>query len=264
MKFISFASGSSGNCYYINANGCGILIDLGLGIRTFKKTYKDYGCSFGDIQGILITHNHTDHTKAVGYLSNEFHIPVYTTEAVHEGMRNNPFLSKKVHPQEIRIITHQQPFEIGPFTITAFSVPHDSFGNNGYLIRYNDVVFCLITDIGHITPEIEKMVSQATHLVVEANYNPTMLEQGSYPQHLKKRIRGPYGHVSNEETAQLLATHLSPERIKTVWLCHLSEENNTPALAYQTCIDALTDVAQLAHISPQPLPRKEPTGFIEL
>lgn len=264
MKFISFASGSSGNCYYLNAEGCSIIIDLGLGIRTFKKTYKDYGCSFGDIQGVLVTHNHTDHTKAVGYLSNEFHIPVYTTEAVHEGMRKNPFLSKKIRPQELKIITHLSPFQIGPFTITAFPVPHDSYGNNGYIIRYKDVVFCLITDIGHITPEIEEAVSKSTHLVVESNYDHQMLETGPYPMRLKKRIEGPYGHLSNAETAQLLANYLSPELIQRVWLCHLSEENNKPELASQTCLSALQNLPKLNHIIPQPLPRRQPTGVIEL
>ena len=264
MKFISFASGSSGNCYYLHAEGCSILIDLGLGIRNFKKTYKDYGCSFGDIQGILVTHNHTDHTKAVGYLSNEFHIPVYTTEAVHNGMNSNPFLSKKIKKEELKTVYHNEPFSIGPFKITATPVPHDSYGNNGYLIQYKEISFCIITDIGHITPEIQALVSQATHLVVESNYDPQMLQTGPYPLRLKKRIEGPYGHVSNVETAELLTKHLNPERIKKVWLCHLSEENNTPELASETTTKALMVNPLLQHITPQPLPRKQPTGVIDI
>ena len=264
MKFISFASGSSGNCYYLHAEDCSILIDLGLGIRTFKKTYKDYGCSFGDIKGILVTHNHTDHSKAVGYLSNEFHIPVYTTKAVHDGMLSNPFLSKKVRVQQQEVITHHTPFSIGPFTIQAIPVPHDSFGNNGYLISYHDIHFGIITDIGHITPEIQELVSKATHLVIESNYDPQMLITGKYPLHLKNRIKGPYGHISNIETAQMLITALDPQRIKQVWLCHLSEENNTPTLAAETCITEFKNTPQLQHIIPQPLPRRTPTGIIEI
>ena len=264
MEFISFASGSSGNCYYLNAEGCSILIDLGIGIRTFKKIYKDYGCSFGTIEGILVTHNHTDHTKAVGYLSNEFHIPVYTTQAVHEGMKANPFLSKKIRPQETRIITHEEAFKIGPFTINAIPVPHDSFGNNGFLIKYKDINFCIITDIGHITPEISNIVSQATHLVIESNYDEEMLQIGPYPFRLKKRIQGPYGHISNKETAELLSASLSPNLIKHVWLCHLSEENNTPTLAANTCLERIKEISQLNHIIPQPLPRKQPMGVIEI
>ena len=264
MKFISFASGSSGNCYYLHADGTSLLIDLGIGIRTFKKTYKDYGCSFGDIQGILVTHNHTDHTKAVGYLSNEFHIPVYTTKAVHEGMQNNPFLTKKIKHQELEIIEHYTPFQIGPFTITAFPVPHDSYGNNGYFITCRSIAFCLITDIGHFTSEIETFVSKATHLVIESNFDSQMLETGAYPMRLKKRITGPYGHVSNSETADVLANRLNPTLIKRVWLCHLSEENNAPHLAQKTVFDTLQKVPELMHITPEPLPRRQPTGVIEI
>lgn len=260
MKFISFASGSSGNCYYLNAEDCSILIDLGIGIRTFKKAYKDYGCSFGNIKGILVTHNHTDHSKAVGYLSNEFHIPVYTTQAVHDGMMNNPFLSKKVRPEQRIIITHSEAFHIGPFTIRAIPVPHDSYGNNGFLISYKDIQFCIITDIGHVTPEIEQLVSEATHLVIESNYDEQMLLNGKYPMRLKNRIKGPYGHISNNETAHLLASSLTPERIQQVWLCHLSEENNTPSIAASTCTQGIQSVEALHHITPQPLPRRTPTG----
>ena len=265
MKFISFGSGSCGNCYYINSGGQGLLLDLGLGIRTFKKVYKDYGLSLAEIQGILVTHNHTDHTKAVGVLSNEFHIPVYTTEVVHEGMRRNMFLSKKVHPSEVRVITHQEPFTIGPFRITAFAVPHDSHGNNGYLIEVEELRFVLITDMGHVTDDIRQMISVANYLVVESNYDPLMLERGKYPYILKRRIQGPYGHISNQETAELLSAHLSKDNIRQVWLCHLSEENNLPELARQTVKQALfengfDEINLKLHV----LPRRTPFGVVEL
>jgi phosphoribosyl 1,2-cyclic phosphodiesterase len=264
MQLISFASGSSGNCYYIHAEGCSLLVDLGLGIRIFKKTYKDYGCSFGDIQGILVTHNHTDHTKAVGYLSNEFHIPVYTTQAVHDGMKTNPFLSKKVRQEELKVIIHNESFRIGPFTITSFAVPHDSFGNNGFFIEYEDISLCIITDIGHVTPEISDFIKKTTHLIVEANYDTKMLESGPYPLHLKRRIQGPYGHISNAETAKLLSSSLTPNLIKKVWLCHLSEENNTPDIAANTCREILQSIPDLQHITPIPLPRRTPTWLINI
>jgi phosphoribosyl 1,2-cyclic phosphodiesterase len=266
MKFISLGSGSSGNCYYINTANTGIIIDLGLGIRTFKKLYKDYGLSLAEIQGILVTHNHTDHTKAIGPLSNEFHIPVYTTEAVHEGIMKNIYLSKKVHPSEKRIICHYETFEIGALRITAFPVPHDSHGNNGYIIEAEGKTLVLITDIGHVTEEIKQAISKAEHLIVESNYDLAMLESGKYPNHLKRRIKGPYGHISNTETAELLAENLNKERIKNIWLCHLSEENNTPELARSTTKAALTDKGfnlntQLSLIS---LPRRTPYGIIEV
>ncbi len=266
MQFISFGSGSSGNCYYLNSGGQGILIDLGLGIRTFKKYYKDYGLSFGEIQGILVTHNHTDHTKAVGVLSNEFHIPVFTTEAVHEGMLRNVFLTKKVKHSEIRIVHHDNSFEVGPFKITAFPVPHDSHGNNGYIIEAEGKTLVIITDIGHATDEIKQAINKAEYLIVESNYDPEMLEKGKYPIHLKRRIKGPYGHIANAEIASVLAENLNKDKIKHIWLCHLSEENNTPELARKTNINKLkeqgfkicTDVQLTA------LPRRTPYGLIEL
>lgn len=266
MKFISFGSGSSGNCYYINSDGHGLIIDLGIGIRSFKKYYKDYGLSFGEIQGILVTHNHTDHTKAVGVLSNEFHIPVYSTEAVHEGMLHNIFLNKKIKTSEIKIITHHANFQIGPFNITAFPVPHDSYGNNGYMIETEDKILTIITDIGHITEDIERAINNSNYLIIESNYDPEMLDKGKYPLHLKKRIKSPYGHISNQEIAYSIAKNLNKEFIKGIWLCHLSEENNTPENALKAVNQALYEhkIELPQNCKIQTLPRRTPYGIIEI
>ncbi len=239
MDFISLGSGSSGNCYFLIENEHILLIDLGLGIRTFKKRCDEYGLSMGKVKGVLVTHNHVDHTKGVAKFSNEFHVPVYTTEAVHQGMHNHIYLPQKIVLSNRKIIKHGERFEIGPFKITAFGVPHDSMGNNGYFIEIDDIKFCLITDMGHCTDAVKEYVSQATHLVVEANYDPEMLEKGPYPLVLKRRIKGPYGHHSNPETADLLTQHLNPCLIKHIWLCHLSEENNSPDVALNTIREAL-------------------------
>ena len=134
VKYISMGSGSSGNCSYLLCDGYGLLIDLGLGIRLFRKHFSTYGLPIAQIQAILVTHDHTDHVRAVGAVSQKFRIPVYTTSKVHESMRLNHYVSKKV-PSELRHdVQHGQPFQLGPFRITPFPVPHDSAENSGYLI----------------------------------------------------------------------------------------------------------------------------------
>ena len=262
LKFICFGSGSSGNCYYLNAEGYGIIIDMGIGIRGMKKHFRDYGLSMAQINSILVTHDHTDHVKSVGALSNEFHVPVYTSKEVHDGMVRNNFMTKKIRQEEKHIIDHNLPVEIGPFQVTAFQVPHDSSGNNGYFIQYGDVTFCLATDVGHLTPEIEDYISHAKYVVLEANYDATMLETGPYPQYLKRRISGPAGHLCNDETARGLAENLSKDA-KQIWLCHLSEENNHPELARKTVGNALVEAGFPVGegLKLEVLKRKVPSGI---
>lgn len=240
-QFICFGSGSSGNCYYLSHEGHGIVIDLGIGIRHFKKHFRDYGLSLAKIDAILVTHDHTDHVKAVGVLSNEFHLPVYASEAVHNGMQRNHFMTKKVKDEDKRFTEVAKTFEVGPFSITPFDVPHDSSANSGYFITVGDLQFCLITDAGHVTDAMKEQLRKANHIVLEANYDDAMLATGPYPAYLKKRIMSERGHLSNTECAETLAECLNPEA-KQVWLCHLSEENNHPELARKTISTALEQV----------------------
>ena len=151
MKFISFGSGSSGNCYYLLEDGFGLVIDQGIGIRSFKRYFRDYGLSQGEISAILVTHDHTDHVKAVGAISQEYHLPVYAAGKVHEGMENNYLMSKKIAENNKRVLMPGEKIVLGPFTITAFEVPHDASANNGYFITTNSTNFCLMTDCGKIT-----------------------------------------------------------------------------------------------------------------
>lgn len=233
LRFISFGSGSSGNCYYLYTETDSILIDIGVGIRALKKHFHNYGLRFDDVRNILITHDHADHVKSVGSLSNDYHLHVYTTRKVHEGIERNYCVRKKISPNHVRIIEKNVPFTLGEFHVTAFGVPHDSTDNVGYMIEWGNIKFCLITDAGHVTEEMKSFISQANYLVLEANHDVEMLQQGPYPQYLKERILGPNGHLSNVACAQALAENASPV-LKHVWLCHLSEENNHPELARKT------------------------------
>lgn len=266
IKFICFGSGSSGNCYYLSAGGYGIIIDFGIGTRTFKKYMRDYGLSFGQVNAVLVTHDHTDHIKSVGSFSEEFHLPVFATETVHEGMQRNHFMYKKVKEEYKRYVKAGVPFEAGPFRITPFPVPHDSSANLGYFITCDGgPSFCLITDAGSFTEEMTAFVARANYLVIEANYDAMMLETGPYPPYLKKRIKGGRGHMDNVETARILAENLTPET-RRVWLCHLSEENNHPELARKTVETALVDAGFNlgTDVVLEVLKRKVPSPLYEL
>lgn len=261
MKFISFGSGSSGNCYYLCEDDCGIIIDAGIGIRGIKKGFRDYGLSLHTVQAIFITHDHTDHVKATAALSSEIQKPVYAAPVVHKSMDSNYHLHKKVESQLRINFTAGEETQIGHFHVKAFSVPHDSASNSGYFISAEHTNLCLMTDMGSITSEMKSYISQAENLVIEANYDDAMLEVGPYPARLKARIRSNTGHSSNAQTALALSENLT-NATKRIWLCHLSAENNHPELARKTVENAL------ANFSPTPelivLRRRIPSGIFDL
>lgn len=265
LRFISFGSGSSGNCYLLQSDSNTILLDSGVGIRTLKKYFKDYGLSFADISAVLVTHDHADHVKSVGALSNLYNIPVYATELVHGGIQKNYCVRKKIEPANKRFIEKGVAFGVGAFRITPFGVPHDSKDNVGYRIETGGKCFCLMTDIGHVTDEIRENISLANYLVIESNHDGSMLQNGPYPQYLKDRISGENGHLSNAECAGELCANCT-SGLKHVWLCHLSEENNHPELVRKTMEKAFADkgIAIGSDIQVDVLKRKQPSGFYEL
>ena len=232
LSFLSLASGSSGNCYYLGTPEFGILIDAGIGIRTIRKVLKDRSVDFDKIVAVLVTHDHADHIKTVGYLGEKLGIPVYSTAGVHRGINKSRYVEEKLYTSR-RVIEKEEPFLIRDFRITAFEVPHDSTDNVGYHIEYGEHKFTIVTDVGHITDTVGKYICKANHLILEANYDEEMLRFGSYPAFLKERVASPTGHLSNREAAEFLATHYQPS-LKDIWLCHLSRDNNHPELAYKT------------------------------
>lgn len=209
------------------------MIDVGVGIRTLKKHFHNYGLKLEDVRHILVTHDHADHVKSVGCLSTDYKLPVYTTRKVHLGIGRNYCVRKKIMPDFAHVIEHGGSFNAGEFRVTPFAVPHDSTDNVGYFIEQGGVNFCLITDVGHITEEMHDFIGRANYLVLEANHSVEMLQQGNYPQYLKDRILGPNGHLSNDACGEALAAYATPN-LHHVWLCHLSEENNHPELARKT------------------------------
>lgn len=265
LKFISFGSGSSGNCYCLFTETDGLMIDAGLGVRTIKKYFHEYGLSFTMVHNIIVTHDHADHIKSVGSLSRSYEMPVYATQTVHQGIVRNYCVRSKIPESNKRIIEKNVPFRAGDFDITAFNVPHDSSDNVGYQIKYGDTVFSIMTDAGHVTEEMADIIGKSDYLVLESNYDEDMLRDGPYPEYLKKRIRGDYGHLCNNDCAAALATNAS-ERLRHVWLCHLSEENNHLEIARKTVEHVLetSETCRNRDFILDVLKRKSPNGMYEL
>ncbi len=232
IKFMSLASGSSGNCYYLGTETCAILIDAGIGIRTIKKTLKDAQIPMESIQAVFVTHDHADHIKAVGHLGEKHHIPVYTTARIHEGINKSYCMTEKLNGSA-RFLEKGEPMFLGDFRIESFEVPHDGTDNVGYCIEVDGKVFSFLTDLGEITPTAAEYICKANYLILEANYDEEMLRMGPYPHYLKERIAGATGHLSNRATAEFLAENIH-EDLRYIWLCHLSKDNNHPELAYKT------------------------------
>ena len=265
LRFISFGSGSSGNCYYLGTATDGLIIDIGIGIRALKKYAKEYGISLSSIHRILITHDHADHIKSVGSMSYDFKLPVYATREVHRGIDHNYCVQRKVTDDQKKVLEIGQTVQLGDFLVRPFAVPHDASENVGYEIQVEGITFVVVTDVGVITDDIREAISRANYLVIEANHDVEMLKNGPYPQYLKTRILSETGHLSNTACGEALVENMS-EDLRHVWLCHLSEENNHPELARKTVEAILRShgVIPGKDVELEVLRRQSPTGVYEL
>ena len=244
LLFLCFGSGSSGNSYYLGTHRSGILIDAGVSARTIHRHLRSYGLDFGNILGVFVTHDHADHIRSVGTLGERAHIPIYTTRLIHEGIDRNYGLREKLRTSR-RYFVKGETFVFHDMQISTFGINHDSTDCLGYKIRAYGQCFVLITDCGEPNPDIEEAIRDANHLVIEANHDEHMLLNGSYPIYLKQRILSPKGHQSNQTCAQLIADNFHPD-LRNIFLCHLSLENNTPRVAYETVSDLLEQQGHIA------------------
>lgn len=265
LRFISFGSGSSGNCYYLSTDTDALIIDVGVGLRSLKKHCREYGVSLQNVHHILITHDHADHIKSAGSLSHEFSLPVYATKEVHDGIDRNYCVQRKIADNRKFFVSKGDTIRLGDFAVTPFDVPHDSSDNVGFFIEADQQAFCIITDAGTVTPEMSGYIGRANHLVIEANHDVEMLNQGPYPQYLKERIMSDNGHLSNTACGNAVADNMS-EKLENVWLCHLSEENNHPELARKTVEAILRShgIIPGVDIHLEVLRRTLPTGVFDL
>lgn len=263
VRFLSLASGSSGNCYYLGTDAYGILIDAGIGARTIKKILKEHNIPLDHLRAVLVTHDHADHIKAVGALGEKHHIPIYATRRVHEGINRNYSVPNTLNTSA-RYLDKEMPIMLEGFRIEAFEVPHDGTDNVGYCIEIAGKTFAFLTDLGEITPVAARYACKANYLILEANYDEEMLRMGRYPLHLQDRIRGKKGHMSNADTAAFLSENVNGH-LSHIWLCHLSKDNNHPELAFKTVESKLREKGIVVGKDVQlfPLKRNSPSELYE-
>ncbi len=257
MEFISFASGSSGNCYYFGSGESGFIIDAGISPRAIKKRLADLGKSTDTIKFILVTHSHIDHIRHLTGLAKRYSLPVFSSDQVHKSVLSAPFIGKDMISHK-RVLEKDVEYLINDFKITLFEVPHDAEENLAFFIENGETAITLMTDIGEVTDKALHFCRRSSSVVLESNYDTAMLINGSYPAYLKARIKGNYGHLSNEDAAEAI-TKFYHEDLRNIFLCHLSINNNTPELAYSRSESALkslgADVGKKINL--HCLPRRE-------
>ena len=239
LIFRSFDSGSSGNCYFLGTSSWGILIDAGISARSIQRYLREMGLDYANIMGVLITHDHADHIRAVGTLGERVHLPIYSTRAIHDGIDRNYGVREKLRTSQ-RYFEKGVEWELNGMRINTFGISHDSTECVGYVIDYLGQRVLIATDCGQTNLTMESYLSTANHVIVEANHDEQMLLNGPYPTYLKERILSPKGHQSNVTCGRLLAKNWNLD-MRNVFLCHLSHENNDPNVAMNTIKDILLD-----------------------
>lgn len=219
----SLNSGSNGNCYYVGNDEEGILVDAGICCREIEKRMQRLGLCIHKVRAIFISHEHTDHIKGLAVLTKKHKLPVYIT--------NSTLSNCTFHLDQN--LTHSfnahEPVVIGNLSITAFPKFHDACDPYSFIIECNKIKAGVFTDIGVPCTHVINYFKQCHAAFLEANYDDEMLEQGNYPYHLKKRIKGGKGHLSNKQALQLFLQH-RPPFMSHLLLSHLSQNNNCPTL----------------------------------
>ncbi len=240
FRFMSFGSGSSGNCAYVGGDKGGILIDAGVEITHVFDSLLRNGISPDDVKGICLTHDHGDHIRYAYTIVRKYrHIHIYCTNRVMNGILRRHNVSRRIKDRHVAIYK-EIPIEISGLKITAFEVPHDGSDNAGFFIEYGSKNFAIATDLGHVSQRAYHYMTQAHYLMIESNYDGVMLDEGRYPEYLKSRIRAANGHLNNKDTARFIADNYR-EDLKYIFLCHLSNDNNTPEIARKEIVDALSE-----------------------
>ncbi len=232
-KICPLFSSSEGNCIYVSGSSGGLLVDAGVSGKAIISALEDRSIELSSIHGILVTHSHTDHIKAIKVLGNKLGIPVYATEQTLANLANKNMLSKKS-----KIIAIKDRFDIADIEVTPFSTSHDCVGSVGYSFLLPDgCKMAVCTDLGVVTEEVRNAISGASAVVIESNHDVTMLKNGPYPPELKARILSEKGHLSNAACASELPNLLKSGTTRFI-LGHLSQHNNLPNIA-RSCSEAV-------------------------
>lgn len=219
-------SGSNANCYYVGNAHEAVLIDAGLSCRETERRMNQLGLSIGKLRALFVSHEHGDHISGVPGIARKYKLPVYITERTLEH-GNIP-----LDPAQVHSFRHNKPVSIGNLQVLPFRKSHDAADPHSFLVSGSGIRIGIITDIGHACKHVIRYFGQCQAAFLESNYCDTMLENGKYPFHLKKRIRSDEGHLSNAQALELFLQHRSPE-LQLLVLSHLSKNNNKPDLVEQ-------------------------------
>lgn len=237
MKYCSIASGSSGNCHYIGYKDTNILIDAGLSGKRITKGLDEIDIDANKLNGIFVTHEHSDHIKGIGVLSRKYDLPIFVNYKTWNAIKEK---IGKVKEENIKIFENDKEYAIGDMGIKPFSITHDAVDPVGFKLTDGKKAISVATDIGHVSDNIKENLLGSKLIVLESNYDKEMLLMGSYTYALKKRVMSNIGHLSNEAAAKF-AVELIKNGAENLLLAHLSRENNFPALAFETSNHILTE-----------------------
>lgn len=236
MELVTFASGSTGNCALVSGGGTHVLIDAGLSFLKLKTFLRDVGLLPEDLSGVLITHEHNDHTKGLSTLLKRTSLPLYAPRRVSvELWRRLPETDGCV-----QVIPVGETFLLGRLSVTAFETPHDTPQSVGYRISDGTSTVGVCTDLGHVPETVRQALLGVDAALIECNHDITRLKLGPYPVSLKRRILSDRGHLSNEACARW-AVDLAAHGTGALVLGHISQESNTPKLALKVVGEALQE-----------------------
>ncbi|MBQ7583030.1 MAG: MBL fold metallo-hydrolase [Lachnospiraceae bacterium] len=231
MRFCNIASGSSGNCTYAGDDETHLLIDAGISGKRIEAGLNGLDLTTADLNGILVTHEHTDHIGGLGVIARRYDLPIYATPGTIEAISSQPRLNIPDHL--FHVVRADEEFSIGGFDILPVPVSHDAAEPVAYRLENNGTRVSIATDLGIYDDHMVECMRDSDLLMLEANHDVHMLEVGPYPYMLKRRILGEKGHLSNDLCGRLL-TELISDRLQQVILGHLSKDNNMEELAYET------------------------------
>ena len=245
MRLTTFASGSSGNCALLSADGVHVLLDAGISFRKIKENLALSGLAPEALSAVLITHEHSDHVGGLATFVKKCAVPIYAPRTVANRLRYAIAGVEKC----LREVSDETPFSLGSLHLRCFRTPHDTEESVGWRIESGSGCFALATDMGCITETVQGGLCGADTVVIEANHDTEMLRYGPYPPALKRRILSDHGHLSNENCG-ILAAYLADRGTKQIVLGHLSRENNTPEKAFAAVKAALEQRETALYVAP--------------
>ena len=234
MKFSSLGSGSSGNSSYIEMGNKKFLIDAGFSGKKIVEKLNNIGKRIEDIKGIFVTHEHSDHIQGLGVVSRKYDIPIYLHEITYNVIKDK---IGKIDKKNLNFIRNDK-IKIENCVINNFEVMHDAEKCLGYTFEYEGKKLSYASDVGCVNNIIKENLKNSDVIVLESNYDYNMLMEGPYHWELKNRVKGRNGHLSNAEASKLIAQVLN-EKLKKIYLMHISKDNNTPELAYNSLYQIL-------------------------